>query len=308
MADNDPEVVLKTIGLSKKYGRLSALDNLNLEVRRGHVYGFLGPNGSGKTTAIGLMLGVLRPNAGHVELFGLDCRQHLASVLKRTGAIIETPAFYPHLVGRDNLRVFGLLSGDVTRKMIDETLDFVGLGQRGRDKVRTYSLGMKQRLGLAVSLLRDPELVVLDEPTNGLDPAGMREFRDLIKELGRAGKTVFVSSHLLSEVEQMCDHVGIVKGGKLITQGSVAALLRREDGLEMKVTAPDRAVDILRGIDWVRDVRRHNDSLEVDAPVSRAAEISEALANERIYLAELRPRATSLEEFFLEVTGEGESA
>jgi ABC-2 type transport system ATP-binding protein len=192
--------------------------------------------------------------------------------------------------------------------MIDETLDFVGLGQRGRDKVRTYSLGMKQRLGLAVSLLRDPELVVLDEPTNGLDPAGMREFRDLIKELGRAGKTVFVSSHLLSEVEQMCDHVGIVKGGKLITQGSVAALLRREDGLEMKVTAPDRAVDILRGIDWVRDVRRHNDSLEVDAPVSRAAEISEALANERIYLAELRPRATSLEEFFLEVTGEGESA
>ncbi len=308
MTHSDSEVVLRTVGLSKKYGRLLALDNLNLEVRRGQVYGFLGPNGSGKTTAIGLMLGVLRPNAGHVELFGLDCRQHLATVLKRTGAIIETPAFYPHLAGRDNLRVFGLLSGEVTRKMIDETLDFVGLGQRGKDKVRTYSLGMKQRLGLAVSLLRDPELVVLDEPTNGLDPAGMREFRGLIKELGRVGKTVFVSSHLLSEVEQMCDHVGIVKGGKMITQGSVSALLHREDGLEIKVTAPDRAVGVLRGIDWVRAIRRHNDHIEIDAPVSRAAELSEALANERIYLAELRPRATSLEEFFLEVTGEGDTA
>jgi ABC-2 type transport system ATP-binding protein len=163
---------------------------------------------------------------------------------------------------------------------------------------------MKQRLALAAALLHDPELVVLDEPTNGLDPAGMREFRELIRELAKIGKTVFVSSHLLGEVEQMCDDVGIVQGGRLITQGSVATLVRRGEALEMQVTDPERAVQVLEALDWVGGVKREDDRLVVEAPRERAAELSRALAEQRIYLSELRPRESSLEEFFLEVTGE----
>ncbi|MFQ5814808.1 MAG: ABC transporter ATP-binding protein, partial [Anaerolineae bacterium] len=177
---DDLDVILRTAGLTKRYGRLLALEDLNLEVRRGQVYGFLGPNGAGKTTTIALILGLIAPNGGHVEMFGLHTRRHLSEVLRRTGAILEVPSFYPHLSGRDNLRVWGALSGGVDGKREDEVLDLVGLRERSRDKVRTYSLGMKQRLGLAACLLHDPELLVLDEPTNGLDPAGMREVRQLI--------------------------------------------------------------------------------------------------------------------------------
>ncbi len=304
MLDHDPDVILRTVGLTKRYGRLTALADLDLEVPRGQVYGFLGPNGAGKTTAISLILGLIAPSGGHAEMFGLDTRTHLSKALRRTGAVLEGPSFYPHLSGRDNLRVWGALSGGVDGRRLDEVLELVGLQARGRDKVRTYSLGMKQRLGLAAALLHDPDLLVLDEPTNGLDPAGMREFRQLIKELGQMGKTVFVSSHLLGEVEQMCDHVGIVKEGRLLTQGSVATLLRRGEALQMQVTDPDRAMQVLEGLEWVNGVKRQDDRLVVDAPQERAAELSRALAEHQIYLSELRPRDSSLEEFFLEVTGE----
>ena len=304
MTDHDPDAILRTIGLTKRYGRLTALQDLDLEVPRGQVYGFLGPNGAGKTTTISLILGLIAPSGGHAEMFGLDTRTHLSEALRRTGAILEGPSFYPHLSGRDNLRVWGALSGSIGGRRLDEVLELVGLQARGRDKVRTYSLGMKQRLGLAAALLHDPDLLVLDEPTNGLDPAGMREFRQLIKELGQMGKTVFVSSHLLNEVELMCDHVGIVKGGRLLTQGSVATLLGRGQALEMQVTDPEKAVQVLESLDWVEGVKRQDDRLVVDAPSERAAELSRALAEHQIYLSVLRPRDSSLEEFFLEVTGE----
>jgi ABC-2 type transport system ATP-binding protein len=250
------------------------------------------------------MLGLIAPSGGHVEMFGLDTRSHLSEALRRTGAILEGQAYYPDLSGRDNLRVWSALSGGVPAKRIDEVLDLVGMLGRSRDKMRTYSQGMKQRLGLAAALLHDPELIVLDEPTNGLDPAGMREFRDLIRELAKDGKTVFVSSHLLGEVEQMCDDVGIVKDGRLLTQESVTALRRQGEALELQVTDPDRAVQVLEGIGWVAGVQRQDDLLVVDAPRERAAELSRALAEQQIYLHELRHREGTLEEFFLEVTGE----
>ena len=302
------DVVLRTVGLSKRYGRLLALDGLDLEVHRGRVYGFLGPNGAGKTTAISLILGLAAPSAGHVELFGLDARAHLSPALRRTGAVLEGLAYYPLLSARDNLRVWGAVTGATSGRRIDEVLELVGLAGRARDKVRTFSQGMKQRLGLASALLHDPELLVLDEPTNGLDPAGMREFRDLIRELAREGKTVFVSSHLLGEVQQTCDDVGILKAGRLLAQGAVAALLRQSESLDLRVTDPERAVQVLGRLDWVHGVRQEDSRLVVEAPHERAWELSRALAEAQVYLSELRRRESSLEEFFLEVTGEDATA
>ena len=303
----DPDVVLRTIRLTKRYGKRLALADLDLEVRRGRVQGFLGPNGAGKTTCISLILGLITPTEGHVEMFTLDTRAHLSSALRRTGAVLEGSAFYPHLSARDNLGVLGALSGGVEARRIEEAISLVGLQARARDKVRGYSLGMTQRLALAAALLHGPELLILDEPTNGLDPAGMREFRGLIRELGASGKTVFVSSHLLNEVEQMCDDVAIIKEGRLITQGPVASLVRRGEALEITTTDNERAQAVIRALDGVGGVTRERDSLVVEVPRERAAEISRALAEERIYLWELKPRESTLEEFFLEVTAEGTS-
>jgi len=299
------DVVLRTVRLTKRYGRHLALADLDLEVERGRVHGFLGPNGAGKTTCISLILGLITPADGHVEMFGLDTRTHLSPALRRTGAVLEGSAFYPHLSARDNLRILGALSVGVEPRRIEDTLALVGLQARARDKVRGYSLGMTQRLALAAALLHEPELLILDEPTNGLDPAGMREFRGLLRELGASGKTVFVSSHLLNEVEQMCDHVSIIKEGRLITQGPVASLVRRGVALEVTTTDNDRAQSLLRELPGIASVVREGDRLVVEAPREQAAEISRALAERQIYLSELKPREGSLEDFFLEVTAEG---
>ena len=315
LSDDSPDListpainpVLKTAGLSKRYGKRLALTDLSLAVKRGRVYGFLGPNGSGKTTAISLILGLMAPTAGHVELFGLDTRVQLTPALKRVGAVLEGVDFYPHLSGRDNLRICGAVSGGVAESRVEEVLGTVGLSGRARDKVRGYSMGMRQRLAVAAALLHDPDLLVLDEPTNGMDPAGMREFRDLIRELGHGGKTVFVSSHLLNEVQQMCDEVGIVKEGHLIAQRSVADLLEGSL-LELRVTDTEAALDVLRSLEFVRGVTREGDLLIVEAQHPRAAEISRALAERGIYLHELHPQENTLEDFFLDVTTEGDAA
>ena len=305
---NSSDVVLRTAGLTKRYGRLVAVADLDLEVRPGQVYGFLGPNGSGKTTTIAMILGLLHPDRGHVELFGMDTRPHLAHLLQRTGAVTEAPAFYPHLSARTNLRIFTMLSGGIPPRRLDEVLDLVGLLDRAGSKVRTYSLGMKQRLALAAALVHDPQLVILDEPTNGLDPAGMREVRQLIRSLGEMGKTVFVSSHLLHEVEQTCTHVGILKQGRLLAQQPVSELLREGQALELRVTDGEAAARVLGELDWVTAVTREDDRLVVQAPLPRAADISRTLAEHSIYLSELRPHENTLEEFFLEVTGAEEAS
>jgi ABC-2 type transport system ATP-binding protein len=305
MASSAP--VLRTAGLSKRYGKRLALADLTIEVEKGKVHGFLGPNGAGKTTAISLILGLITPTTGRVELFGLDTRAHLTAALHRIGAVLEGVAFYPHLSARDNLRICAAISG-VANSRVEEVLGVVGLSGRAKDKTRGYSMGMRQRLAVAAALLHDPELLILDEPTNGLDPAGMREFRQLIRELGASGKTVFVSSHLLNEVEQMCDEVAIIKDGRLITQGSVTTLLQTGDALELRVTDDEVAIEVLRTLEFVRNVTREGDRFIVDAPRERAADLSKALASRHVYLHELRPRENSLEDFFLEVTTEGETA
>jgi len=303
-APGQSDVVLRTVGLTRRYGKITAVNNLDLEVRRGQVFGFLGPNGSGKTTTIGMVLGLLRPTSGYVELFGVDTRRDLTGALKRVGSVLEGASAYPHLSGRDNLRIWSMIAGDVPAGRIDEMLSLVGLSERAGSKARTYSLGMRQRLAIASALLTDPDLVVMDEPTNGLDPAGMREIRGLIRDLGAMGKTIFVSSHLLGEVEQMCEHVAILKSGQLLMQGEVKALVGQSTALEIQVTDVDRALEVLAGLDFVKGVTRDGIRLVVETSGERAADVSRALAEKQVYLSELRTRQSSLEDIFLEMTGD----
>ena len=209
--------VIQTQGLTKKYGSIVAVDGLSMEVPRGRIFGLLGPNGSGKTTTLSILLGLTRQTSGNFSLFG-GGGSH-TDALHRIGAIVETPAFYPYLSGRRNLAYFQGITGKGNRAELDSLLDTVGLGTRAGDKFQNYSLGMKQRLGLAYALLGDPEILILDEPTNGMDPAGMAEIRDLVRRLGTGGRTVLLSSHLLHEVEMVCDSVAILSRGKLIAQG-----------------------------------------------------------------------------------------
>jgi ABC-2 type transport system ATP-binding protein len=305
---NDGEILIQTEHLTKRFGKLVAVDGLNLEIHRGEVFGFLGPNAAGKTTTIGMMVGLIKPTAGRVKIFGLDIENNLPNILPKVGVVMDNPAFYPYLSGRDNLRLFSRVTGGINDDRIEQVLEVVDLTSRAKDKFKTYSLGMKQRVGVACALLHDPEFLILDEPTSGLDPAGMKEIRELITRLGQEGKTIFLSSHLLHEVEQVCDHMAIIKQGKLIAQGGVTELLRRGAVLELQVTDPDRAMTILQEQSWVSSVTREGDLLLVEAPSERATEISALLAKNDIFASEMKTRASTLESFFLEVTAEENNA
>jgi len=248
------DVVIQTNALTKRYGRVLAVDRLSLEVPRGHVFGLLGPNGAGKTTVMGMLLGLVRPTSGSFSLLGTNGTGRDA--LRRIGAIVETPAFYPYLSGRRNLAYFQGVMGRNDSRELDRLLELVGLAGRANDAFKTYSLGMKQRLGLAYALLGDPELLLLDEPTNGMDPAGMAEVRDLIRDLGSEGRTILLSSHLLNEVEQVCDGVAIIARGRLVVQGDVADLLRPQEQVRLRTTDDARALAILTASDEVEAARQ----------------------------------------------------
>ena len=297
---NDP--IIQTRDLTKTYGSIVAVNKLSMDVPRGRIFGLLGPNGSGKTTTLSIILGLIARTSGSFSVFGKDVPHRDA--LHRIGAIVENPAFYPYLSGRNNLAYFQGISGKSDRGELDRLLDMVGLGARANDKFHTYSLGMKQRLGIAYALLGDPEMLILDEPTNGMDPAGMAEIRDLIRRLGTGGRTVLLSSHLLHEVEAICDSVAILSRGKLIAQGDVSELLGVGAQIQFRTTDDARATEVLSGVDWIKAVEEDEGYLVANAPSHRSGELTAALSGAGVYVTEMRPRAKTLEQYFLEVTSE----
>jgi ABC-2 type transport system ATP-binding protein len=281
--------------LTKRYGSLTAVDNLDLRVHAGEVYGFLGPNGAGKTTTLRMLLGLIRPSSGEVRLFGEPPGR-----LDGVGALIEGPAFYPYLSGRDNLRVLARHAG-VPPARIAAVLHQVDLTDRAADRYATYSLGMKQRLGVAAALLKDPRLVVLDEPTNGLDPAGMADMRLLIRRLGAAGCTVLLSSHLMTEVQELCDRVGVISHGRLVAESTVTEL-RGEPGLRLVATPLAEAAAQARSLLGPDAVHISDNGLRLTIPPSRAAEVNTALVSAGIAVSEIRTEERSLEDAFLALT------
>ncbi len=289
-------------GLVKRYGELVAVDGVDLNVGSGDVFGYLGPNGAGKTTSLRMLLGLIRPSAGSVELFGRDPLKDGAAALDGVAGFVEEPRFYPYLSGRRNLRLLADYDEPPTRFRIEEVLDVVELRDRGDDRVGGYSHGMKQRLGIASALLRAPRLLLLDEPTTGLDPAGMRDMRELIRRLAGEGLTVLLSSHLLGEVEELCNRVAIVRRGRVVYEGALADLKEQAGRTwRLRPTDADRARDIALGF-GVRELSTQDGELQFGADESVVAALTVALGREGIGITGLHAHAASLEELFLELT------
>lgn len=293
------ELLVETKGLTKLYGKNVAVSGVDLGVRRGEVYGFLGPNGAGKTTTLRMLLGLIRPTSGEAEVLGEEPGSPAS--LARVGSLVETPTFYPYLSGRDNLGGMARLSGVRNAKeRVGAALEQVGLAGRAKDRFKNYSLGMKQRLGVAAALLKDPELLILDEPTNGLDPKGMAEMRDLIRTLGRGERTVLLSSHLMGEVEQICDRVGVIRAGKIVAEGSIAEL--RGGGLLVRAHPVEKATAIAGGISGVEVDGLDDDCIQLSTDPGRAPDVARELVGAGVRLMEIRPAQRSLEAAFLELT------
>jgi ABC-2 type transport system ATP-binding protein len=298
--------VIEITGLRKDFrrlrgGRTVAVSGLDLSVPVGGVFGFLGPNGAGKTTTIRCLLGLVRPSAGQLSLLGADVSHDLPSVINRVGSIVEAPAMFPRFSGKRNLEILARIHGE-GNAAIDAALERVGLAERAKDPVKTYSLGMKQRLAIAATLLRDPSLLILDEPANGLDPAGIVEVRELLRSLGAEGRTIFVSSHILSEVQQTADHVAIVAKGKLIASGPVDEVLATGGarGLIVKLADLDAGRRALEAVGI--SAQPAGAGLKVDLLPDQAERVSRTLADAGLYVTELRPDEVDLETVFLELT------
>jgi ABC-type multidrug transport system ATPase subunit len=292
-------LVIETRALTKRYGdAIVAVDDLELRVRRGEVYGFLGPNGAGKTTTLRMLLGLVRPTSGQAAVLG--AAPGAPHGLSRIGALVEAPAFYPYLSGRDNLRVLARYAG-VSEDRVEAVLDEVGLSDRATDRSATYSTGMKQRLGVAAALLKDPELLILDEPTNGLDPAGMAEMRQFIRSLGKDGRTVVLSSHLMGEIEQVSDRVGVIRHGSLVAEGTVAQL-RGRAGLRVRAEPLAEAARLIGAVAGVDDVTSVDGLLNVAVDTSQAPNINRVLVEAGVAVSELYAHKASLEDVFLELT------
>ncbi|WP_026876422.1 ATP-binding cassette domain-containing protein [Jiangella gansuensis] len=296
--------IVDTDRLTKRYGERLAVSDVSLTVRRGEVYGFLGPNGAGKTTTLRMLLGLVRPTSGTATVLGHGPGD--PGAVARTGALIEGPGFYPYLSGRDNLRVMARYQR-VPDRAVEAALQRVDLAERGDDAFKSYSLGMKQRLGVASALLGEPDLLVLDEPTNGLDPGGMADMRRLIVDLAAQGQTVMLSSHLLSEVQEICDRVGVIAGGRLLTESTVSEL-RGGSTLLVRATPVDRALAVAMQVAGDDAVQLLDDGLQVELDEEHAPELVRALVGAGVDIHELRQSERSLEDVFFEMTGDLEHA
>jgi ABC-2 type transport system ATP-binding protein len=290
--------------LTKRFGDFTAVDSVSFEVPKGSIFGFLGPNGAGKTTTLGVMLGLIPATSGTATILGYDIHTDLPEALRRTGAMVEKPALYPYMSGRDNLRLWAYLAGIDDPNRVERALKTVDLIGRANAKFGSYSTGMKQRLGIATALLRDPELVILDEPTNGLDPAGQREVRALIRNLAREGRTVILSSHLLYEVQEICTDVAIINHGRMIASGKMEDVLHTRDSIEVRIDRPTEAVSFLKQIPGVEEVRLVDDLAVVTVDIARIGQINRRLVEAGFEVTELRPRQRRLEDQFLALTGQ----
>jgi len=294
-----PDDIVTTQRLTKTYGRRTAVDAVGLTVRRGEVYGFLGPNGAGKTTTLRMLMGLVRPSGGSARVLGGSPGD--STVLRRVGALIEGPGFYPYLSGRDNLRVLARYRRLHDRE-VEEALEQVELRDRAGDRFKSYSLGMKQRLGVAAALLGEPDLLILDEPTNGLDPAGMADMRALLRRVVERGQTVLLSSHLLGEVQQICDRVGVISRGRLLTEGTVAEL-RGAGSILVRAYPLDDAVGVLERLYGEQNAQVGDDgAVRVAVGTEHTAELTRALVRSGVDVHEVRPVERSLEEVFFEMT------
>jgi ABC-2 type transport system ATP-binding protein len=306
VTDGTPPIEAR--GLLKRYGHVTAVDNIDLTVERGDVYGFLGPNGAGKTTTLRMLLGLIRPDAGAARLFGRDPLEEGVRALQGVAGFVEAPRFYPYLSGRRNLDLVAALDADDAAGRIDEALKTVELADRAGDKVGGYSHGMRQRLGIAGALIRDPALLILDEPTTGLDPAGMRDMRVLVRRLAEQGITVLLSSHIMAEVEELCDRLAIVRSGRVIYEGRLDELLHSTgQRYRLRTTDDERALEVAIHQPGVGDVLRDGDWLSLAADEEAAAGLSVALVEAGLGIRALVPAAASLEELFFRLT-EGDAA
>ena len=297
------EVALQTENLTKRFGARTAVDRLSLRVERGDIYGFLGPNGAGKSTTLRMLLGLVRPTSGSIKFPLRTSGWEYLQARSRVGAIIEAPAFYDNFSGRRNLQLLASLSGGVHRKRVEEVLEIVGLSDRAQDPVKVYSYGMRQRLGIAQALLPTPELIILDEPTNGLDPQGIQETRELIRRLREEfGLTVLLSSHLLSEIEQLCNRVGIIHEGRLLYEGGPETLVTPTSTFRIRVDDLSRAFELLTSEPGVRVSRNGDSFLGIEADQETISAVNALLVSKEIKVYELSPAQENLEEAFLRLT------
>jgi ABC-2 type transport system ATP-binding protein len=298
-ADGPP---IEVRGLVKRYGELVAVDDVDLTVNAGDVYGYLGPNGAGKTTSLRMMLGLIRPTAGRVRLFGRDPQQG-ARALDGVAGFVEAPRFYPYLSGRKNLELLAAFDGGDAPSRIDAVLETVELTDRAQDRVGGYSHGMGQRLGIASALLRNPKLLLLDEPATGLDPGGMRDMRLLVRRLADEGMTVLLSSHLMNEVEELCNRVAIVRSGGIVYEGEIAELKRTAGGsYRLRTTDDDRALELCSAHPGISDARRDGDGLRFSAAEDVVGELSRALVEADALILALTPETARLEDLFFSLT------
>lgn len=301
---HDPSPILEVQGLEKRIGKRTLVQDISFKVAEGEIFGFLGPNGAGKTTTIRMLVGLIRPTAGSVRIAGYDIRRHFLQGIRHVGCIVENPELYPYLSGRENLELFARMQSTVPQERIDEVVRLVELSDRINDKVKTYSLGMRQRLGIAQALLGQPKLLILDEPTNGLDPAGIREMRHFIRRLSREERiSIFISSHILHEVQLLCDRVAIIDEGKMIWTGKIDQLLESETRVEWELNPAEEGSKVLRALPYVTTCERKENLVITHFTDEKIDEANRLLLDKGIAVTGIRRESHTLEDIFLTMTG-----